>query len=322
MSTWSQVAGALPLVSITVPTYNRAALVTKAIDSLLVQTYPNIEVIVVDDGSTDATAETLGRYASDPRVRVVRHEQNRGVTAAKNTGIDAMNGVYGGILDSDDELLPGAVGTLLSTFESLGPDVGVVFADCVDPMTGVRTGQGVEASGYVSFRDVVTGRVQGEFWGMWRQVALGDRRFDTSLPGGSESLVWHDLYRRNRVYYVRETVRKYSRRSGDSVTRANVEPARLERTRRMYERYLDLFGEDMLRYDAAAYAKQLQLVSLWHLLAGERRRGIARLLESIRIAPAPMSAARALAMAVTPAFVLRKIFDWRYERSLSRGSRG
>ena len=89
-----------PLVSVVIPTYNRAAFVGKAVDSVLNQTFTNYEVIVVDDGSTDDTREQLNKYGS--RIRYI-YQENRGVSAARNTGIAASGGEWLAFLDSDDE---------------------------------------------------------------------------------------------------------------------------------------------------------------------------------------------------------------------------
>jgi glycosyltransferase involved in cell wall biosynthesis len=87
-------------VSVVIPTYNRAAFVGKAVDSVLNQTFADYEVIVVDDGSTDDTREQLDRYGS--RIRYI-YQENRGVSAARNTGITASWGEWLALLDSDDE---------------------------------------------------------------------------------------------------------------------------------------------------------------------------------------------------------------------------
>ncbi len=92
-----------PLVSVVIPTYNRSAFVTKAIDSVLHQTYANREVIVVDDGSTDSTREALGRYGD--LIRCLRQD-NRGASAARNAGIAVACGQWLAFVDSDDEWKP------------------------------------------------------------------------------------------------------------------------------------------------------------------------------------------------------------------------
>jgi len=94
-----------PTVSVIIPTYNRAHLLDRAIRSVLDQTYQDFELIVVDDGSSDPTAEVIATFA-DPRIYYLRHEKNRGAAAARNTGIEASQGDYVAFLDSDCEWLP------------------------------------------------------------------------------------------------------------------------------------------------------------------------------------------------------------------------
>ncbi|MCQ3937016.1 MAG: hypothetical protein DPW18_08230 [Chloroflexi bacterium] len=96
---------ALPLVSVVIPCYNQARFLGEAIESVLSQAYPRIEVIVVDDGSTDHTAETAARY---PAVRYI-HQENQGLGAARNAGLRESHGEILVFLDSDDRLLPEAV---------------------------------------------------------------------------------------------------------------------------------------------------------------------------------------------------------------------
>ena len=288
-----------PLVTIVIPTYNRAQLVRRSIESALAQTWPAVDVLVVDDGSTDGTWAMLETYGENPRVRRVRHETNRGVAAAKNTGLDAVRGRFATILDSDDTLVPGAVARLLQEFERLGERYGMVFANCADATTCVWTGRGLNQSGDVTFRDAVTGRFQGEFWGIWRTEVLGTRRFDTRLNGG-EGLVWHDLYRVTCVHYVHEALRRYERHASDRVSTRQLDTVEFARTRLLYELYLERFGADLRNLDPRAFARQLQAVAAWHIVAGERRAGVARLVESVRAGASPAQVVQAAALAVVP----------------------
>jgi glycosyltransferase involved in cell wall biosynthesis len=95
-----------PLVSVVIPTRDRRRRVTRAIDSVRAQTYPHLEIIVVDDGSTDGTADELGRV---PDVKLLRHETSIGGAAARNRGIAEARGEFVAFLDSDDEWLPDKV---------------------------------------------------------------------------------------------------------------------------------------------------------------------------------------------------------------------
>lgn len=93
------------LVSVIIPTRDRVGMVVRAVASALAQTHVRLEVLVIDDGSTDDTVTRLAQIA-DPRLRVLRHQTGRGVSAARNTGLAAATGAYLALLDSDDVWLP------------------------------------------------------------------------------------------------------------------------------------------------------------------------------------------------------------------------
>ena len=93
-----------PLVSVIIPTYNRATLVVEAVASALAQTYRDFEVLVVDDGSTDGTLKALAPFLGE--VKLLRLSRRRGVSAARNLGIRAARSRWLAFLDSDDLWLP------------------------------------------------------------------------------------------------------------------------------------------------------------------------------------------------------------------------
>ncbi len=117
----------MPTVSIIVPTFNRSKLVINAIESVLCQTYRDYEIIVVDDGSTDNTAEALTPYMD--RIRYV-YQANLGTSAAKNRGIQLARGKWISILDSDDLWLPTKLEVQLKVVTILGKDFGACFTNC------------------------------------------------------------------------------------------------------------------------------------------------------------------------------------------------
>ena len=93
--------GSMPLVSVVIPTYNRAERLKRALESVFNQTFTDFEIIVVDDGSQDNTEEVI-KNMQNPRIRFIKHPRNLGVSAARNTGIKAATGKFIAFLDSDD----------------------------------------------------------------------------------------------------------------------------------------------------------------------------------------------------------------------------
>jgi glycosyltransferase involved in cell wall biosynthesis len=91
-----------PLVSVIIPTFNRATFVPKVVGTVQQQTYRNTEILVIDDASKDDTSSVVTAI-SDPRIRYIRHDTNKGVSAARNTGIRAASGEYIAFIDDDDE---------------------------------------------------------------------------------------------------------------------------------------------------------------------------------------------------------------------------
>ena len=118
-----------PLISVIIPTYNRAHLLIRAINSALSQSYPNLEIIVVDDASTDDT-ERLVREMNSERVVYHKNAVNVGSQASRNTGLKMATGQFICFLDSDDELLPQKLELQYEMFRNSPSKVGVVCSDC------------------------------------------------------------------------------------------------------------------------------------------------------------------------------------------------
>lgn len=128
------------LVSVVVPTFNRAYCIENTIESALAQTYDHLELIVIDDGSSDGTEELiLSRYGADPRVRYV-FQPNCGVSRARNHGIRLARGEFIALLDSDDIWEPWKLELQIAVMNHL-PHVGMVWTDmaAVDPSGEIRS---------------------------------------------------------------------------------------------------------------------------------------------------------------------------------------
>ena len=184
-----------PLISVIIPNYNYGKFLSEAIDSVLTQTYSNMEVFVVDDGSTDASAAVLRRYQG--RVRLLT-QSNRGVSSARNAGIKASAGELIAFLDSDDVWRPEKLARQVELFAK--PDVGMVYSGLryIDTdgspikttTSGIRgrvlkdmallTEPGVKASGSSAVVRRICFETVGLFdealstsadWDMWRRIA-------------------------------------------------------------------------------------------------------------------------------------------------------
>ena len=158
-------------ISVIVPVYNVEKYLSQCADSILSQDYSDLEVIFIDDGSTDASGQICDQYAEkDPRVRVI-HQKNGGAAAAKNAGLRMASGKYLSFVDSDDYLEPNVYGGLVRTLLDTGADV-----------------------------------VQGSFREIYRNRAEEQRVSEETLEGYeyllrfpkdfSCALLWNKLYRR------------------------------------------------------------------------------------------------------------------------------
>lgn len=216
-------------VSVIIPTYNRARLVAECVQSVLHSGTPDIEVIVVDDGSTDDTSNGISELA--PNVRYVR-QTNAGPAAARNRGFAASLGRYVAFLDSDDRWLPGGAASLVAVLNR-HPDVPLIFGDALEgnAQTGYRSF--VRTFGYDGFRAIPQiqlepGAVQLDRRKLFRQelernaVFLGSlmiRRdvfanltpygFDPSLCGAADWELFLRLAARHPYVFVNTSVAEH-----------------------------------------------------------------------------------------------------------------
>src|SRR4051812_4052693 len=116
------------LVSVVIPSYNRAYCIATTVDSALAQTHASVEILIVDDGSSDGTRDLIAeRYRDEPRVRYI-YQSNAGVSAARNHGLRLARGQFLSLLDSDDIWLPWKVEAQLRCLEAL-PTAGMIWTD-------------------------------------------------------------------------------------------------------------------------------------------------------------------------------------------------
>lgn len=257
-------------VSIVIATHDRADLLARALSSVFAQDMTDLDVIVVDDGSTDHTREILERVVDD-RLTVLRHERNRGVRAAKNTGLDHVTGEWFTFLDDDDEIVPHALSTMLAVPEAVDRAITAVTCNCVDSQTGAFTGRGLTHDQWL---DEATRRrcCRGEFWGITQTALLGELRFNERVR--LLDVLWLKIGARARRYYIHQGLRLYHTEGTDRVTHGMTAVTAPDR----YDEFVALLDEEqeylrLLRaLDRDGYRRLLGRAAYAFVLRGDRSR--------------------------------------------------
>lgn len=283
----------LPLVSVVIPTYNRAHLIERAVQSVLHQTYPHIELIVVDDGSTDDTADVLARL-SDPRLHYIRLPHNIGGGGARNVGLQQSHGKYVSFLDSDDEFLPTMLEKLVALLEQVQQ---------IDRHAGV-----VYCSHYINYsydhlrqRQILSrtpmnnGNVLAHIWRGWtyplstfllrRELVVAVGGFDERLPRLQDYELWVRLAQVSPFYTISEPlVIKHE----FATVQTSRHPTSIERALHVFlERWESMLQRELGAHGTIQLARQFRQnaylsAALLFTKQGNRRAAIATIITCIR----------------------------------------
>jgi glycosyltransferase involved in cell wall biosynthesis len=276
----------VPRVRVVIPTFNNARFVGAAIQSVLEQSVGDFEVVVVDDGSTDATREVV-EAIRDRRV-VYRRQENQGPSAARNNALrDATNELVA-FLDADDLWLPEKLARQLALVDA-SPAVGLVHGAyvVVDEQGRElvrRLGPGL--TGRVADRLAVENLVSGSASTALVRRALLDRvgLFDESLRGGEDWDVWFRVARVSELAYVPEPIAKIRRHATNS-TRAE-DRIRTDLTRLIGKIYSDpTLPPELRRLEPRAWAAMHLAMARFARNGGSKRRALGYLLRAIGTRP-------------------------------------
>ena len=211
------------LISIIIPAYNAEQYIADALHSLVVQTYPYYEAVIIDDGSTDATAERVRPFLSDSRFSYLQ-QSNQGVSAARNAGIRAASGDWIALLDSDDIWLPDKLEKQLGLAQ-LHSDASLIFSN------GIEFGENLdERPFYAERRKFPEGDVlrrlldRNCYWASSVMVRRSDTieagMFDERLTIGEDYLLWIKILSKGgRAMGVWEPVVRYRKRGGSAMSK-------------------------------------------------------------------------------------------------------
>jgi glycosyltransferase involved in cell wall biosynthesis len=210
------------LVSVIIPNYNYSQYLSQAIDSVLAQSYPLVEVIVVDDGSTDDSIAKLWRYGK--QIRYVQ-QQNKGVAAARNRGVQESVGELIAFLDSDDLWLPSKIEKQIEQFNAR-PELGLIHCGVIEfnEQTGRETRRLDGQQGWVANellllqRPVILGGGSGLM--IRRKIYQEIGGFDTDFSTSADWDLFYQIARRYQIGFIAEPLVMY--RMHDSNMHSNV----------------------------------------------------------------------------------------------------
>jgi len=207
----------VPVVSVVMPSYNHERFISEAIESVLAQDFDDLELIVVDDASTDASRDIIRRYeADDSRIKVVFHESNLGIARTQNDGNDLATGQFLGYIDSDDVWMKDKVSQQLAVLESNddlvvwtegkvidegGKPVGTSFSELVGSVSEKKNGDIFQE---LLERSCIMGSTV-----LYKRANQGDIRWDKRLKYAGDWNFHLDLAAKYEFYYIAEPLAKY-----------------------------------------------------------------------------------------------------------------
>lgn len=226
-----------PSVSVIIPTHNRCDMLRNAIQSVLDQTYRDFEVVIIDDASNDKTCEIVENF-NDDRIRYIRHTENKGGSASRNSGISYARGRYIGFLDDDDEWLPTKLELQINRFQKR-PNVDVVVCgySVRDNDNKVIDSVSPKNSGNI-YGDLLWDNTITTSTVLIKRDILGDSyRFDPELPRLQDWDMWLRLAKTSIFDYIEEPLVIYNIHDNNRISTDSV--ALLVARMRILEKYWD-----------------------------------------------------------------------------------
>jgi glycosyltransferase involved in cell wall biosynthesis len=270
-----------PAVSIIIPTHNYARFLSEAVESVLGQTFSDFELIIVDDGSTDDTADVVNTFLRDQRVRYI-HQDKRGPSAARNAGIRAARGEFIALLDADDVWLPSKIEKQLRLIGE-SADVGLVYclAENVDEKGEALPHVPMPHMEQAAYKDLLYFPLTLPSCVLTRKRIFDEvGLFDETLTSIEDTNMWIRILRYHKSAYVNEVLVKIRKHMKSSQTDlANMERNLLLHVQKCIEMFPELEQDRQeayfqiykgLMYLAYMYNKKKEML-IYYTKAGWRR---------------------------------------------------
>lgn len=234
----------MPLISVIIPVYNVSKYVTRCVESVQNQTYVNLQILLIDDGSTDESGNICDELAAgDTRIQVI-HQENGGLSAARNTGLEAAKGEYVFFVDSDDWIEPETIGGLYEWMLENDAEIGacgVRYAYDIgkeDVELAFTSGNANVWSGRGSIRELIlTNNICSVAWNkLYKKSLWGDIRFPEGKLHEDEFTIYKVLFRSKKVCFTPKLWYNYFQRSG-SIMAELKSSASLDKLEALLQRY-------------------------------------------------------------------------------------
>jgi glycosyltransferase involved in cell wall biosynthesis len=219
-----------PLISVVMTSYNHERYISQAIESILNQTFPDFELIIVDDASTDRSREIIEAYKKrDSRIRIVYHDSNKGISKTANDGFEIARGKFVALMNSDDLWTPGKLEKQICILQQ-NPDLVIWSNAMIIDAKGNETGrlfsqmQDIDKrqkSGYI-FPQLVKGNFICATSIIFATQIVGQVKFDMRLTYAEDYKFMIDVARNHHFYFIPEPLVKY-RIHGDNSVLKNKE---------------------------------------------------------------------------------------------------
>lgn len=231
-----------PLVSAIITTKNRAEILPRAIDSVINQTYKNIEIIVIDDGSTDQTPTVIAEYQKKQSLTLIRNEESVGACQARNQGIERAKGEFIAGLDDDDEWHPERISLLLKNYDDS-------FACITSNDKMVSSSRSVEwhKKSNITFDDILYSNQVGNQVLVKKERLVQIGGFDESLKAAQDYDLWIRLCEKyGSIKVVQKPLQNIYRE--DSVDRITNPKSQLHGYLSVYQKHKSKMNRDQRRY--------------------------------------------------------------------------
>ena len=273
-----------PLISVIIPTYNRADLLPRAVRSACEQTYTNLEILIVDDASSDNTEEVAKKLEQeDTRVRYIKREENGGGSAARNTGIKQSEGKYIALLDSDDEWFNEKIEKQLELLEkNTCQNIGLIYCGFIRKKNSETKSQFTPKHRCDISKDLLGKNVVGGCSGVlvkkecFDTCGLFDESPEIRSGGAQDYELWLRIAQKYSFDFIPQSLFFYYLHK-QNMTKTNKALDRIRALEYISKKYSDLYKQNPL-----LFAEQLKTQGVTLLESGDHKLARRKFKESLK----------------------------------------